>query len=105
MRLLSTRLLALSLLLAAPVLAQEVAEDPDLAGPDVSVGGLVQTQFNTSGQDGADATELLLRRVRLSANARPSDVVSGRIQTELAGAAEDGSDELFASRAQVQIAF
>lgn len=89
------RLFVLALLLCVPAAAQEVAEDPNVGeGPTVTMGGLVQTQFNTSDRRGADRTELLLRRVRLSANARVSPLVSGRIQTELAGAAEGGSAEL-----------
>ncbi len=56
--------------------------------------GLVQTQFNTSNRAGADATELLLRRVRLGASERISPIISGRIQAELANAAEGGSAEL-----------
>ncbi|MDT7857054.1 porin [Rubrivirga sp. S365] len=81
---------------AHPARAQEVAEDPNLGEQDdrVTFGGLVQTQLNTSGQDGADATDLSLRRVRLSANARVSPLVSGRIQAELANAAVGGSAEL-----------
>lgn len=91
------RALALAVLfLAAAPHAQETAESPDLGdgGSELTFGGLVQTQFNTSPVEGADATELLLRRVRLSANARVSPLVSGRIQAELANAAEGGSAEL-----------
>ena len=88
--------LALFLTLAVPLHAQETAESPDLDedGPPVTIGGLVQTQFNTTGVDGAEATELALRRVRLSANAELNDFVSGRIQAELANAAVGGSAEL-----------
>ena len=90
--------LALSLLVvfARPATAQETAESPDLGKSDetLSFGGLVQTQLNTTSADGADATELALRRVRLSANAKLSDFVSGRIQAELANAAAGGSAEL-----------
>ena len=87
-------LLAL-LVLAVPAVAQETAEDPDFEdGAPVEFGGLVQTQFNTSDRDAADPTNLALRRVRLSANARVSPLVSGRIQAELANAAVGGSAEL-----------
>ena len=95
------RVVALAaLVLAHPALAQEVAEDPDIGaeGEDtraLTFGGLVQTQFNTSSADGADDdTDLSLRRVRLSANARVSDLVSGRLQAELANAAVGGAAEL-----------
>ena len=86
-----------ALALAAPTAAQETAESPDLgdSGPSVTFGGLVQTQFNTTSADGVDDdTELFLRRVRLSANARVSPAVSGRIQAELANAAVGGAAEL-----------
>ena len=88
--------LALALVLAVSASAQETAESPDLddSGPEITFGGLVQTQLNTSDRDGADATNLALRRVRLSANARVSPLVSGRIQAELANAALGGSAEL-----------
>ena len=88
--------LAALALVALPVAAQETAESPDTggAGPELTFGGLVQTQFNTTDQDGPEPTELTLRRVRLSANARLSPVLSGRIQAELANAAVGGSAEL-----------
>ena len=97
--------LAVALVLAAPAVAQETAEDPDLGDQDtpVTFGGLVQTQFNTSAE-AEDATELALRRVRLSANARVSDAVSGRIQAELANAAVGGAAELNEAYALVQLA-
>lgn len=92
--------------LAAPVSAQETAEDPNIGeqGPTVTFGGLVQTQFNTSDQRGARATSLSLRRVRLAANARLTDFVSGRLQAELAGAAVGGSAELNEAYALFQFA-
>ncbi len=98
-------LLALALL-APSAFGQEVAEDPNLEGrgPDLTFGGLVQTQFNTSDADDADDTQLALRRVRLSANARVSDLVSGRIQAELANAATGGSAELNEAYALFQFA-
>lgn len=88
-------LLALALL-ALPVAAQETAESPDTGRSEraITFGGLVQTQFNTTNQDGPEPTELQLRRVRLSANARVSPMLSGRIQAELANAAVGGSAEL-----------
>ena len=93
--------LASLLALAVPLCAQETAESPELGenGPPVTFGGLVQTQFNTTSvnatnADGEQVTELALRRVRLSANARLNDLASGRIQAELANAAVGGSAEL-----------
>ena len=83
-------------LLPPPAAAQETAESPntDGGGPELTFGGLVQTQFNTTSQGGPEPTELALRRVRLSANARLGPRLSGRIQAELANAAVGGSAEL-----------
>lgn len=89
--------LLLTVLVAHAAAAQETAESPEIGGEGnaITLGGLVQTQFNTSSAGGRDEdTRLFLRRVRLSANARVSPVVSGRIQAELAGAATGGSAEL-----------
>jgi hypothetical protein len=82
-------------LVPLPVLAQETAESPDLERDErVSLGGLVQTQFNTSSVDDVRQTEMRLRRVRLSADTRLNEFVSGRIQAELANAAVGGSAQL-----------
>jgi hypothetical protein len=43
------------------------------------VGGLVQTQFNTSDAEGVPTLETALRRGRLSASVRLNDVVSARV--------------------------
>lgn len=100
-RLLSVGLFLLLLACSArPTLAQEVAEDPDFDDAQdeerLTFGGLVQTQFRTTSETagGVSTTELILRRVRLSANARANDFVSGRIQAELANAAAGGSAEV-----------
>ncbi len=78
-----------------PAAAQETAESPEIDSDEgLSFGGLIQTQFNTTSAGGVDATDLVLRRVRLSANAELSDFVSGRLQAELANAAAGGSAEL-----------
>ena len=88
-------LLALLVLLGPTAEAQETAESPELDKEQkVTVGGMVQTQFNTSPLPGVPDTELVLRRTRLSANAKYNDLVSGRIQAELANAAVGGSAEL-----------
>ena len=88
--------LAVFALAALPAAAQETAESPETegSGRQITFGGLVQTQFSTTDQDEPEPTELRLRRVRLSANARVSPVLSGRIQAELANAAVGGSAEL-----------
>ena len=97
--------LAALALVALPAAAQETAESPNTgdSGPELTFGGLVQTQFNTTDQDGPEPTELVLRRVRLSANARLSPVLSGRIQAELANAAVGGSAELNEAYALLQL--
>jgi hypothetical protein len=94
--LLRTLSLCLALLCAFPSIAQETAESPDFDNDQqaITFGGLVETQFNTTSVAGERATELSLRRVRLGANARVNDFVSGRIQAEFANAAAGGSAEL-----------
>ncbi len=90
-----TALVLCTLLLGSIAQAQEVAEDPNLEESEeqIAFGGLVQTQFRTT-SEGDDATDLLLRRVRLSANARANSFVSGRIQAEFANASEGGAVEV-----------
>lgn len=67
--------------------AQETVENPEFEnrGVQLQFGGLVQTQFNTTTSGRAEeVTELLLRRVRFSVNARVNELISGRIQAEFA---------------------
>lgn len=52
---------------------------------EITLGGRVQTQFNTSTAAGAAASETILRRVRLSVTVRVNETVSGRFQPEFAG--------------------
>ena len=98
MRLTSWLLCTFALLLPLEASAQETAEDPDFkagASPSVRWGGMVQTQLNTSDAPGAqERTDVLLRRVRLSANARVHEQLSGRIQAELANVALGGDAQL-----------
>jgi hypothetical protein len=59
-----------------------------IAGPDSSrltFNGRIQTQFNTSSQDGVPQAETALRRVRLESTFQLTRVVSGRISPEFAG--------------------
>lgn len=96
---------ALALAFSAAPRAQETAEDPDVRqGDRITLSGLVQSQFNTSSVNGTDDTEITLRRVRLGADARVSDRVSGRVQAELANAAVGGSAELNEAYALVELA-
>jgi hypothetical protein len=90
--------LCLLLITTGAAWAQEVAEDPefDEDQEQIAFGGLIQTQFRTTSETNEEvaATELFLRRVRLSANARANDFVSGRIQAEFAGAAVGAAAEV-----------
>ena len=55
-----------------------------LGAATVSLSGRVQTQFNTTTVDTEPATAFELRRIRLEANVKVNDVVSGRIQPDFA---------------------
>lgn len=75
--------LALALVAAAPAAAQFT-----IAGPDSSrltFNGRIQTQFNTSSEEGVPQAETTLRRVRLEATLQLNRLVSGRISPEFAG--------------------
>ncbi|HEU0052605.1 MAG TPA: porin, partial [Longimicrobium sp.] len=52
---------------------------------EITIGGRVQTQFNTTDVDTEPATEFTLRRIRLEATVKVNDVVSGKIQPDFAG--------------------
>ncbi|HEX2187320.1 MAG TPA: porin [Longimicrobiaceae bacterium] len=52
---------------------------------EVSVGGRVQTQLNTTSVDTEPFSEIVLRRVRLEAAVKVNEVVSAKIQPEYAG--------------------
>ena len=72
---------------AVPAGAQQAGGEGrvKLNGAEVSVGGRVQTQFNTTTVETEPAGEWLLRRARLEATVRVNDLVSGKVQSELAG--------------------
>lgn len=75
---------ALLLVLAVPAAGQGFA----IQGPDsarVTLGGRVQSVFNTTSVDDEPQAQMELRRVRLEANLQLNRVVSGRIQPEFAG--------------------
>jgi hypothetical protein len=52
---------------------------------EVSFGGRVQTQFNTTTVESEPSTEIALRRVRLEATVKLNDWVTAKIQPEYAG--------------------
>jgi hypothetical protein len=62
---------------ATPVVRVNAAE--------LTIGGRVQTQFNTTSVDDLPQSEMIIRRVRLEASVRVNPVVSGRVQPEFAG--------------------
>lgn len=75
---------ALLLVTAAPAAGQGfVVHGPDSSR--ITLGGRVQTVFNTTSVDDEPGTHTELRRVRLEANLHLNRVVSGRIQPEFAG--------------------
>ncbi|HEV2146242.1 MAG TPA: porin [Longimicrobiaceae bacterium] len=79
--------LAAVLLLAAGAAAAQQAPSTVFRASalEVSIGGRVQTQLNTTTVDSVPTAELALRRVRLEANVRVNEVVSAKIQPEFAG--------------------
>ncbi|MDQ3556479.1 MAG: OprO/OprP family phosphate-selective porin, partial [Gemmatimonadota bacterium] len=52
---------------------------------EITIGGRVHTQFNTTTADGESPTEWLLRRVRIAAKVRINELVSGRVEPDFAG--------------------
>ena len=59
---------------------------------EIAITGRVQTQLNTSDADGVQTAEMILRRVRLGANVKINDFVSGRLHADFAGNAVAISD-------------
>lgn len=83
----SVAVAALLAALSVPAAPQEPVAEPTLRvnATEITVGGRVQTQFNTSSVDTVPETELLLRRVRLEATVKVNDLISGKVQPEFAG--------------------
>jgi hypothetical protein len=81
------RLGALLLLLPLPLGAQSPEEGSLLTfdAMELSLGGRVQTQLNTSSIDGVAPSELLIRRARLEIGVRIDDLVSAALQPDFAG--------------------
>jgi hypothetical protein len=79
---------ACALLAAGSVtLAQDAPAGPVLktGGVELTVGGRVHTQFNTSSVEDVPTTEFLMRRVRLESGIKVNDWVSGRVHLDFAG--------------------
>lgn len=84
-RVFAASLLVLAALPAAAP-AQQPVEGPKLTSKvaEIQIGGRVHTHFSTTSVDGFGSA-LFLRRVRLEANVKVNDVVSGKIQPDFAG--------------------
>lgn len=99
----TARALTTAMLLAlctAPLAAQA----PDsthvtFGGIELTIGGRVQTQFNTSSIDEVEGSELILRRARIELEAQLNELVSFVIQPDFAG------DEIALKDTYVQLDF
>lgn len=87
--------------LATALPAQEKAEGPRLrsSAVEITLGGRVHTQFNTTSVESQPMSEWLLRRVRLDATVKVNEVVSGKVQPEFAG------DRVVVQDAYLQLTF
>lgn len=65
--------------------AQEGAPTLRVNAAEITLGGRVQTQFNTSSVDSVPWSEMVLRRARLESRVKVSELVSGRLQVDFAG--------------------
>lgn len=66
--------------------AQEVAPTRwRVNAVEIGIGGRVQAQLNTTTAESQPDLEMLLRRVRLEAQVRVNDLVSGKVQPDFAG--------------------
>src|SRR5690606_8047767 len=75
-----------ALLLAAPAAAQTdggVRIDSEAA--EISIGGRVQTQFNTTTVEEEPESELIVRRARLGLEVRFDERVEGELEVDFAG--------------------
>lgn len=79
LRLATVGLLALA---ATPLAAQVTVQ---AGNAQVTLGGYLQTQFNSSSVDATEASEFLIRRARLTTQIEINDFLSGRFQPDFAG--------------------
>ena len=77
-----------------PVAGQATPAEPDLRAnvTEISIGGRVQTQLNTSSVDGVAPSQLLIRRARMELEVTINDRVGGAIQADFAGNQVDIKD-------------
>jgi hypothetical protein len=85
----TTTLLAAGLLSLGASVArtQQTVEGPrfKVNAAEIQIGGRVQMQFNTTSVEDEPTTQWLMRRVRLEANVKVNEVVSGKVQPDFAG--------------------
>ncbi len=85
---------------AAPLAAQEPdAARINFSGIELTIGGRVQAQFNTTSIDEVPGSELILRRARLELEAQLNELVSFVIQPDFSG------DEIRLKDTYVRLAF
>lgn len=84
----------------SPGTSQTPAADPTLrtSAVELSIGGRLQTQFNTTSVDDAAPSELFIRRARIELGVRMSDQVSGVIQPDF------GNDDVELKDAYLKLA-
>lgn len=81
-----TLLILCTALAQSPAFAQsEGSTRITVNAAEIAITGRVQAQLNTSDADGVRDAEMILRRVRLGANVRVNDLVSGRVHADFAG--------------------
>lgn len=100
-RIVRLSILILILLLPLPVSAQQPITPPvfKMSALELSFGGRVQTQLNTSSMDGEAPSQLLIRRARLEVDVKLNDWVSATINPDFAG------DRISLKDAYVNLAF
>ncbi len=94
----STLLALLVTLMQSPGLAQSQSEG-SVKAAEIAITGRVHAQLNTSDAEGVQDAEMILRRVRLGANVKVNDLVSGRVHADFAG------NEVAISDAYMQLNF
>lgn len=86
-------------LCTAPLAAQDSSPRIEFSGIELTIGGRVQTQFNTTSIDGVEGSELILRRARIEIEARLNDFVSLVLEPDF------GGEELDMKDTYVQLSF
>jgi len=80
------RLALLFTLCSTPLTAQEsVPAQVDVGGVELTFGGRLQTQLNTTSIDDVEGSELIIRRARLELEAKINDLITLVIEPDFAG--------------------